>query len=84
LDLRQVGQRKWFTAVVRGDAALPNRTGRDSSPFYDAQLKLLVRATHGGLAEGFIQVLVMRLDPEALDLAPFHGPAGTQKITPSK
>jgi hypothetical protein len=57
--------------VVKGDAALPNRSGRDSSPFYDPQLNLMVRATHGGLADGFVQILLMRLDPKTLELAPF-------------
>lgn len=80
----KIGDRKWFTAAVQGDAALPNRTGRDSSPFYDPQLKLLVRATHGGLAEGFIQVLLQRLDPQTLALAPFQPPDAAQKTPSSK
>lgn len=80
----QVGPRKWFTAAVQGDAAPPNRTGRDSSPFYDPELKLLVRATHGGLAEGFIQILLMRLDPKTLALTPFQPPDAVQKTPSSK
>jgi hypothetical protein len=67
----KVGERRWYKAVVKGDAALPNRSGRDSSPFYDPQLNLMVRATHGGLADGFVQILLMRLDPKTLELAPF-------------
>jgi hypothetical protein len=80
----KVGQRKWFTAAVKGDAALPNRTGRDSSPFYDPELKLLVRATHGGLADGLIQLLVMRLEPDALELAPLQSPGETPKTRSSQ
>jgi hypothetical protein len=80
----KIGERKWFTAAVQGDAALPNRTGRDSSPFYDPHLKLLVRATHGGLAEGFIQILLLRLEPKTLALAPFQPPEAAPKTPSSK
>ncbi len=53
------------------DTSLVNTTGRDSSGFYDPELNVLVRATHGCVTEAFVEVLVMRLDPDALKLIPF-------------
>ncbi|MHC4405884.1 MAG: hypothetical protein ACYTG0_40085 [Planctomycetota bacterium] len=48
-----------------------NTTGRDSSPLCDPELNVLVRATHGGVTEAFVEVLVTRLEPDALKLIPF-------------
>jgi hypothetical protein len=58
-------ERKWYTAPHVGEHKhLPNTTGRDSSIFYDPELKLVLRATTGA----GVDIHVMRLVPEKLDL----------------
>jgi hypothetical protein len=76
LWLYNLGERKWFTSPYRGDR-FPrggNSSGRDSSPFYDPELKVVVRIGHnGGQREGPVHVYVMRPDFKALKLTPVGG-----------
>jgi N-acetylneuraminic acid mutarotase len=58
-------ERKWYTAPHVGEHKHnPNRTGRDSSIFYDPELKLVLRAT----TSAGVGIHVMRLVPEKLKL----------------
>jgi hypothetical protein len=73
----KVGERKWFTAPYRGRRVLENLNGLNHSAFYDPELKLLIRAAHSTeevVQDNFTQILVMRLDPQTLELSPFRGP----------
>jgi hypothetical protein len=67
LYLYKLDEKKWYTSPYRGKALFSNSTGRDSSPFYDPELKLVVRVAHTD-RNGWAEVLVMRLDAERLEL----------------
>jgi hypothetical protein len=63
----RIGEGKWYTSPFAGKAVFSKISGRDASPFYDPELRLIVRAAHED-RNGWVDVLVMRLDPKALDL----------------
>lgn len=65
----RLGDRRWFTSPYAGKAIFSKTTGRDASPFYDPELKLIVRAAHEA-REGWIDVLVLRLEAEKMELTP--------------
>ena len=62
-----VEKRKWFTSPYVGKAIFSKTTGRDASPFWDPELKCIVRVAHES-REAWVDVLVMRLDPKTLEL----------------
>jgi len=72
LWLYKCDERKWYTAPSSGDPFRGrNASGRDWSPHYDSELKLIVRITPAGFA-AWTNVHVMRLDPKALKLTPLE------------
>ncbi len=63
-------ERKWYTAPSVGDPFRgSNSSGRDWSPIYDPKLKIVVRITPTGFHQ-WLNVHVMRLEPESLKLTP--------------
>ncbi len=63
-------ERKWYSAPSAGDYKGGNASGRDSSPIYDPELKIIVRMHLDGDYGRWTGVTVMRLDPAGLKLAP--------------
>ena len=63
------GEKKWYTAPYQGAAAARgNSTGRDLSPIYDPELKVVARFFEND--SKWMGVRIMRLDPAGLKLAP--------------
>ncbi len=61
-------EKKWYTAPSVGDPFRgENKSGRDNSPIYDPELKVVVRITPTGFA-AWLNVHVMRLEPASLKL----------------
>jgi len=67
----KLNERKWYTSPYRGKALFSKTTGRDSSPFFDPELNLIVRVAHEDRS-GWIDVLVLRLDGATLELRPIQ------------
>jgi hypothetical protein len=63
-------ERKWYSAPSTGDYKGGNASGRDSSPIYDPELKMVVRMHLDGDYGRWTGVTVMRLDPASLKLTP--------------
>jgi len=62
-------ERKWYSVPCTGDKfQFPNTSGRDFSPVYDPELKAVVRIKNCSRME----VMVLRLDPSSLKLAPLE------------
>jgi Galactose oxidase, central domain len=68
------GERKWYVAACKGDRpSAANYTGRDLSPIYDPELKLVVRLTcDAHQKHSRTEVFVMRLDAKNLKLTPLE------------
>ena len=64
----KLGEHKWYTAPVTGDAATGVNKGLNHSPHYDPELGLVIRVTKGG--HWACDIHVMRLVPEELELTP--------------
>ena len=62
-------ERKWYSVPSTGDPFKGSNTHKDYSPTYDPELGIVVRITHCGFA-AYVNVHVMRLDPDSLKLAP--------------
>ena len=66
----KLAEKRWYAAPYQG-AEVGWYGNLNNSPCYDGELKLVVRLTHFS-RERFVEVVVMRLDPEALDLTPIE------------
>ena len=62
-------EKKWYTAPVTGDPFNGGNGGKDWSPGYYPELKIVVRITPTGFHK-WVNVHVMRLEPDALKLTP--------------
>ncbi|MHC4916248.1 MAG: Kelch repeat-containing protein, partial [Planctomycetota bacterium] len=60
-------EKKWYTAPSTGDPFRGGNFGKDWSPIYDPELKIVVRITPTGFHQ-WVNVHVMRLEPESLKL----------------
>lgn len=65
------GERRWYTSPSVGDPFQGSNTAKDYSPIYDPKLGLVVRITQAGFAQ-YVNVHVMRLEPETLELRPLE------------
>lgn len=63
------GERRWYTSPSVGDPFQGSNTAKDYSPIYDPKLGLVVQITQAGFAQ-YVNVYVMRLEPEKLELRP--------------
>ena len=66
----KLGEKKWYSAPYAGER-FGSYGSLNNSPVYDPKLKLVVRITHAS-REGFVEVLVMRLDVDTLRLTPLQ------------
>jgi Galactose oxidase, central domain len=64
-------EKKWYTAPSVGDPFRGGNGGKDWSPIYDPELKIIVRITPTGFHQ-WLNVHVMRLEPKSLKLTPIE------------
>lgn len=71
LYLYKLAEHRWYTAPApyQGEPLFSKTTGRDSSPFHDRDLGVVVRLVHENRS-GPVFVLVMRIEPDKLEMKP--------------